>query len=148
MDSILEACLDAGADCIEDFIELVLDLEGFTKGRGFEVDDIESDLPVLGDVGAEPDSVRLCEARCFLDLLPVAPTVWLRDTFWTGGASDIVSSRGCGLRACAIARGPTAAGRKGAAMLARMMLESTVVGKTFSCILSGWIDSKEPKTML
>lgn len=64
------------------------------------------------------------------------------------GCSDMVSSVGRGLRACATARGPISLGRKGAATEARMMLPKTVVGSTFSLIFSTSNASYVPKTIL
>lgn len=70
-----------------------------------------------------------------LEALVDPVTVALLPTFGAGGnASDNISSIGRGRRACAIANGLEWCCSQGAATLAKIKLESTVVGSTFSCM--------------
>lgn len=103
--------------------------------------------------------------RCPVDLLPFGSspelaligsrglrgrpedTVWLLEILCVWLASEMTSSFDCGLRACAIARGPAHCGRIGTATLARTKLASTVTGRTFSLIFSSLAGSATPKTM-
>jgi hypothetical protein len=82
-----------------------------------------------------------------LDLDDPPVTVLLLPTLAVCTLSEMMSSTGLGFRACAMASGPAWTGRKGAAMLARTRLESTVTGRTFSLIFSRRCGSAEPKTM-
>lgn len=61
--------------------------------------------------------------------------------------SVVGSVIGCGLRACATAKGPAQRGIMGSATLARTKLESTVTGRTFSLIFSWRAVSASPNTM-
>lgn len=89
-----------------------------------------------------------CWATLFsLDLDDPPVTVLLLPTLAVCTLSEMISSTGLGFRACAMASGPAWIGRKGAAMLARTRLESTVTGSTFSLIFSRRWGSAEPKTM-
>jgi len=96
-------------------------------------------------------SSRCCWAsvgRGFLVRVGPPPlTVWLRPSFWVWTLSEIVSSTGLGFRACAMARGPAWAGKKGAATLASTMLDRTDTGKVFSFIFSFLAGSDTPKMM-
>ena len=87
--------------------------------------------------------------RTFFDVLVLPVTVALLPSFCAGGkASDITSSIGRGRLACAIAKGPACCGSIGKAIPANTRLESTVTGKTFSCIFSRFSGSPPPKTIL
>lgn len=54
---------------------VVADLEDFAEGRDFDEGGGSGLLIFVGDVGAEPDSVRLCDTRGLLDLALVPATV-------------------------------------------------------------------------
>ena len=82
-------------------------------------------------------------------VLVLPETVALRPSFCAGGsASEIRSSMGLGLRACAIASGPACSGKEGRPILANTRLASTVTGSTFSCIRSLLGGSPPPNTIL
>lgn len=81
---------------------------------------------------------------------PVAPvTVLLRPSLCScRGVSGATSSIGRGLRACATASGATCCDSRGTPTLARTKLDSTVTGRTFSCIRSLLTGSAPPNTIL
>lgn len=67
----------------------------------------------------------------------VAETVCARDILgWFVVSGIVVLSIGCGLRACATARGPAAFARPGTATLAMINDASMVTGRAFSLIFS------------
>jgi hypothetical protein len=74
-------------------------------------------------------------------------TVLLRPTRAACTLSEIMSSAGRGLRACATAKGPACRGSQGAAILAIIKLDRTVTGRMFSLIFSRRCGSAEPNTM-
>lgn len=78
---------------------------------------------------------------------PVTETVCALDIFGWFVVSDITSSIGCGLRACATAIGPAARTRPGTATLASTKLANMVTGNAFSLIFSCLAASPNPKTI-
>lgn len=124
--SVSDACRAPEVRLASDFTALTPRL-----GRGF-VGDLPVPLTAFG-CSVISESVLECGSFAFRSPLTGAPdTVALLLSFCIGGASDIVSSGGRGLRACAMARGPRCRGKKGAATPARTILARTVVGKMFS----------------
>jgi hypothetical protein len=102
------------------------------------------------DLGCRRVSVSECPCWFAFRLVLTDPpaTVWLLVIFCACPASEIVSSVGLGLLPCAIANGPAHLDSAGTATAARMRLESTVTGNTFSLIFSLCNPSLAPNTIL